>query len=713
AMTFAAARAQAQRELLNAFYIYNSADILSGTSVSGVIQPTNFMELDLSQSRAADQILAAISGMLIKIGQTGGGVNALLNSVEIDLADDGLLNNSAKLTPSVQQQLNTAAPVTPFGVIANNLNLFYGLKTPYTREDLDQWIDSSGGTDKVIDKYKFSVKDVALNKENKSPAFVAGANDAGQCLSASTGKLYKNDVLQTVPVLAAKDDKFVIGLTASSSSQTVTSFLQRNAPAVGPSCPVTVPVGAVRLQKYAVTAAASAADLSAMPASYLGANLPGINDWSRTPVYADLVKQARVFGPTTHPWGGPDDTVPLGSDGWPMGDFGLFLKSSSGDSGTYKVSFTGQAAVAHAASKNTSLANKVYDPVKNLTTLDVLRADGAEQLVLIFTQTGTGIKNLKVVRPGYDALNPPLFTTEFVNHIARFKTLRFMDWLKTNNNSAATSWAARTTLTTQYAAATGVPWEHVIALANQAQKDIWINIPVGATDDYVLQLAKLLKASLNATSKIYVEYSNELWNSGFGQFAANQNLATAEVYANPKSTLAYDGTTDVNKLGFRRIAKRGMEISNIFRSVYGSSAMMSTVRPVFASQVVQPYVGQVGLDFINALYGPPSNYFYAYAGAPYFNLGSLQRVDGLTPDAILNAMDASVTSLPAVNYFEKNLALTSWYSLPFMAYEGGSDTFGNGSIPAKKAASLDPRMLGICTRYMSTWYASGGDMFMW
>jgi hypothetical protein len=568
------------------------------------------------------------------------------------------------------------------------------------------------GTDKVINKSKFAAQDVAIGKENKSPAFVAGANDAGQCLSASGGKLYKNGVLQTGPVLAAKADQFVIGLTATASGQTLTAFLQRNAPGVGPRCPATVPVSAVRLQKYTVTTA-GAANAAAMPASYLGANLPSINDWSLTPVYADLVKQARVFGPPTHPWGGPGDTTPLGSDGWPMGDFGLFLRSTAGDPGTYKVSFNGQANVAHMASKNTSLANKVYDPVKNLTTLDVVRADGADQLVLVFTQTGAGIKNLKVVRPGYDAVNPPLFTTEFLNHIARFKTLRLMDWLRTNDNSAAMSWAARTTLTTHYAAPTGVPWEHIIALANQAQKDIWINIPVGATDDYVLQLAKLLKASLNASSKIYVEYSNEVWNSSFGQFAANRNLATAEIHANPKSTLAYDGTTDVNTLGFRRTAKRGMEISNIFRSVYGGSAMMSTVRPVFASQVVQPYIGQVGLDFINALYSPPSNYFYAYAGAPYFNLGSLQQVDGLTPTEILNAMDASVTSLPTVNHFENNLALTSWYGLPFIAYEGGSDTFGIGSIAAKKAASLDPRMLGICKRYMSTWYANGGAMFMW
>lgn len=712
AMPFTAARAQAQRELLNAFYIYSGADLLPGASANGVVQPGNFMELDLSQSRQADQVLAALSGMLVQIGQTGGGVTAFMNSVQTDLADDGLLNNSPQFNPGVQQQLNTAAVKTALSAVASNLNNFYGLKIPYTRADLAQWIDSSGGVDQVIDKHKLSLEAVAIGAENRSPAWVAGADDAGQCFSASAGILYKNGIRQTGPVLAAAGDTFALGLVATYSNQSLSAFLQRTVPAAGAACPIAFGASVARLQKYTVTTASSAADLSAMPASYLGANLPAIADWSRTPVYADLVKQARRFGPPGHPWGGPTDTTALGSDGWPVGDFGVFLKSGAGDAGTYQVSFNGQAAVAPVASSNTTLAHQVYDPARNLTTLDVVRADGADQLVLAFTQTGSGIKNLKVVRPGYDALNPPLFATPFLDHIARFKTLRFMDWLKTNN-SLVSSWSSRSTPGSHYASDAGVPWEHVIALANQAGKDIWINIPVRADDDYVLQLARLLKSSLHPAARIYVEYSNEVWNASFWQFGTNRDLATAEVHANAASTLTYDGSTDANKLGFRRVARRGMEISNIFRSVYGDAAMMNTVRPVFASQVVQPYIAQLGLNFIDALYGPPSSYFYAFAGAPYYNLGARQTVDGLSTDEVLQAMDASVTRLPNDNFFEKNIALTSWYNLPFLAYEGGSDTFGSGSLAAKKAASLDPRMLDTCKRYMSTWYAQGGAMFMW
>jgi hypothetical protein len=458
--------------------------------------------------------------------------------------------------------------------------------------------------------------------------------------------------------------------------------------------------------------AASAAS-ARPPLAHLGANLPAVNDYARTPVYVDLMHQSRRFGSPAAPW---DEQAVLGADGWPVGDCGVFLMVGqaglSGTAGTYKVSFTGQASVSAVASSAT-LRNPAYDAARNRSTVDVVLAADADQLALAFTGTRGGIKHLQVIRPGYDALRPPLFTTPFLNHVARFQTLRFMDWLRTNGNPVAT-WASRANpALTHHASAAGVPWEHLIALANQGGKDIWINLPVRADDDYVLQLARLLKATLHSGAKIYVEYSNELWNSGFAQYATNVELAQAEVQARPDSPLAYDGTTDRNVLGLRRTAKRLKEISDIFRSVYGAAAMMGTVRPVLAGQVVQPQVLRVGLKFIESVYGPPSRYFYALAGAPYFNLGDQQTAEGLSPAQVLEAMDGSVTRLPVANALEAHVALARWYGLAWLAYEGGADTFGPGSLAAKKAASLAPRLRDICTRYLDRWYTSGGGLFMW
>ncbi len=452
---------------------------------------------------------------------------------------------------------------------------------------------------------------------------------------------------------------------------------------------------------------------SVVTAAHLGANLQPIRDWSFTPVYANLMHQARKFGSPAAPW---DEAATLGSDGWPVGDFGVVLMTGaskySGNGGIYKVSFRGQARVKGVATSATVI-NMSYDAAHDLSSADVLLPANEDQLILAFTGTATGIKDVKVMRPGYDAANPSLFTEAFLNHIARFKTLRFMDWLRTNNNPV-TSWESRATPEkTHYASDAGVPWEHIVALANQTRKDIWINLPIGVDDNYVLQLARLLKLILDADSKVYIEYSNEIWNGGFEQYNSNRALAASDVQTNPTSTLIYDGTTKQDLIAFRRVAKRLKELSDIFRGVYGDIAMLSTIRPVLGFQVVQSITAQLGLDFVADVYGPPGQFFYAIAGAPYFDLGDQQIVDGLSTEQVLTAMSKSIQRASIVSDLEADQALAAWYGLKFLAYEGGPATFGPGSLAAKKAANLDPRILGLCVDYLSRWYRQGGDMLMW
>jgi hypothetical protein len=88
-------------------------------------------------------------------------------------------------------------------------------------------------------------------------------------------------------------------------------------------------------------------------------------------------------------------------------------------------------------------------------------------------------------------------------------------------------------------------------LANETGKDAWINIPAKATDAYVTNVANLFKYGsdginpytsvqahpvyppLNPNLKIYVEYSNEVWNtaSAFSQSSSVSQLASDELLA--------------------------------------------------------------------------------------------------------------------------------------------------------------------------------------
>lgn len=712
--TLATARVQAQRELLDALAIYNVSDLLPGGLQGGngsAIRPANFSELDLKRAGEADQVLAAVSGLIVHIGQTAGGVVDLMNRIETDLADDGLLNNSPSFRTAVSTLLAQGAATAPIGLVANNLNSFYGFAGFYSAQNLGQWLDTSGGTDRVIDKHKFVLTQLTAGVEALSPPYTVNTDDIGRCVAVSAGRWFRNGAAQNAPAVVSRGDRVQLALTPY-ANQTSSAYLQRYT-AGSNGCGGSAAANAARLAKFTVSGAPTAEELATMPAHYLGANLSSIVDYSPFPVYADLVKQARVFGPTSHPWGGANDTVPLGADGWPTGDFGVFLMTGKWLFGTYKGSFTGQATIGMNGTGDTTITNKVYNAATNTTTFDIVRGSNAEHMALTFSNVGSGIKNLRIVRPGYDALNPPLFTNEFLTHVARFKTLRFMEMLRTNGNDLVTSWASRPTPTTRYASAAGVPWEHIIELGNLTGKDLWINIPTLADDDYVRQLAQMLKSQLTGNNVIYVEYSNELWNFGFSQSHRNRDLATAEVAANPSSPLAYDKTTDQYTMAFRRTAKRGKEISDIFRSVYGDAAMMTKIRPVLGAQVVNTYIARVGLNMIEAVYGPPSKYFYALAGAPYFNMGSLQQTDGLSTDQVLAALGESIDTMTRVNALEANMALARWYDLKFLGYEGGPDTFGGGSIAAKKAANLDPRMLDLCKRYLQTWYAAGGEGMMW
>ena len=124
-----------------------------------------------------------------------------------------------------------------------------------------------------------------------------------------------------------------------------------------------------------------------------------------------------------------------------------------------------------------------------------------------------------------------------------------------------------------------------------------------ADDDYVFQFATLLKANLDPSLHVYVEYSNEVWNSGFSQFGWNLNEAQQMVNNGTWGpVLNYDSINkknyylgvkkilDSNNIydwAFRRVALRAKMISDTFRQVWGDCAINDRVRVVLASQVIK------------------------------------------------------------------------------------------------------------------------------
>ncbi len=508
---------------------------------------------------------------------------------------------------------------------------------------------------------------------------------------------------------------------------------------------------------YVVTALNSnrespnSAEVTAMPQSSspgptpLGINVEFPYDFAVGQPFADLLKSGRTPGLPGQALSG---NAPLDPLGMPLSDFEVFLADNMPNlGGTYKLLFSGQATILVQLTPGVIL-NQIYNSVSNITTADViLPSVPLQSLSLRFkntqrtpgASTNSGLTGLKLMRPGYAATDT--FTIPFKTIVARFQAIRVMEWTSTNSQQAS-AWADRTPPDYAWQAARqfgttsvgfhsgGIAWEYCIQLANETGTDLWINIPHKATDDYILQLATLLKAQLRPGLKIYVEFSNETWNSAYGFSQINDLHATAVALVNAGgSMLNYDNVNDSSGWTYQKrlVAKRIVDTSNIFRSVFGDAAMMTRIRPVLESQAAcLPCWFQESISFIDNYYGAPNpgnatphsvnHFLYGGGGAsyyPYLLDGGMS--DTLTVDSIFN------TWLPKnkATYYVPNVSAyshwTSAYGLKNLGYEGGwsLDPTGHSDAAKQGAGNTDPRGLGVLIDGINTWNALGGDLYMY
>ena len=494
-------------------------------------------------------------------------------------------------------------------------------------------------------------------------------------------------------------------------------------------------IGGTATQSATITVAA----LPNNAGSKMGINISWVNDWgNRDLTFVDIMKQARGFATTSAPWDPVNNPVPLDVNGWPTTDFGVYFITNPSDPlgrpltttfpsmfGTYKLSFTGQAIVN--GYNCCQIQNAAYNTSNNTTTADVVVGPTDTLVALTFTNTTNGIQNLQLLRPGYALGTTQVFTSEFLKALSPFSTIRVMEALLTNDNHGST-WAARKRSTdpTQQDPR-GIAWEYVIQLANASGKDIWINIPdqVDLNDttsnNYVTQLATLIKNTLNPGINVYVEYSNELWNSSFSQTAANTAAAVADVNSNADTTLNYDNINNQWYWGYRRAAHQTLKISQLFANVFGPSAINTTIRPVYMSQYVQPFLTEDTLLYLNANFGAPNKYIYAIGGAPYFSTpSSYTDINSLFTSLLagLNQIMPGFSDLPAYNggviysgiQFK---SLANYYGLKSMMYEGGPDLSINSNSALAEGAASDISLNQMVQAQLANFLGCGNDLFVY
>ena len=451
------------------------------------------------------------------------------------------------------------------------------------------------------------------------------------------------------------------------------------------------------------------------PRPILGVNIESLRDYERQFMFIDAMKTSRKWGTAAKPY---DQQGPMGEDGWPSGDAGTAVVTEvKNANGVYRFSASGRCDLSTPGSP-AAVTNLLYDASRNRTTADVVvkaQPDKIFTLNLAFKNTDGGIKDIKLLRPGYTSAES-IFTREFLNALAPFDAIRFMDYLRTNN-STLVKWDDRCKVTDAQYGAKGGPYEYAIELGNRLQKDVWLNVPALADDDFITQLGSLVRAKLRPNLHCYVEYSNEVWNGQFKQFSQNFEAAKSAVAAGD-STLN-DGGADrnANYWARKRIAQRGVQIAKLM-----GVAEDPRIRVVLASQVGYAPPGGVlkmQLEYVEKYFGAPDKFFYAVAGAPYFSPGKdeadpekkkwfTQRGD-VTVDAICERLLAR-TSVAASDNVKAFHALARRYGLKSFAYEGGLDLqqFAN-NVDVKIASQYDLRTGRAIEDYLNQWYAGGGD----
>ena len=459
----------------------------------------------------------------------------------------------------------------------------------------------------------------------------------------------------------------------------------------------------------------------------IGANLDGLADWSRSLPYVNLIRQARTWGTPDKPWDGNATFDPI--TGWPSSDFGIVLASDSADfGGAYLFYAKGNAEISIDLDSASYVSDKTYDASTNTLTAVINIVQNASQvLISCRNTTGPGLQDIAILQPGYNITAKSNITNLMLTHLSRFSIVRFMDWVGTNGNSEV-NWNDTTPINwPQYTSPKRNPWQTIPYIANQVGKstNIWINIPISATDDYILHVAQIMFSDLDPTHNIYIEYSNEVWNYGFSQAHTNVDLANDSVvnHGDPYH-LNYDNCSNVYYWAIRRTAYQIKHIADLFKTVFGQDnvGQWKRVRPILAEQAAWPFVFMLAVDYLNVVHGPPSTYLHGVAVAPYFNLGDYSKWTNLTTDQVLDAFEANIQSMaPEQGWSEKeslgvHAVYASWYKLVVHGYEGGPDTnngCGDCSFDAKINATRHPRMTDICVKYLNAWYGFGFQELNW
>lgn len=497
----------------------------------------------------------------------------------------------------------------------------------------------------------------------------------------------------------------------------------------------------------------------------IGMNLSGIADWEAGFPFRNLMLGSRWWMTRDQDGGGGFDTgaiehIELDADGYPLElparvpgreqaqTVFTILPTTGLPPGRYVLFHMGEGEFA--ADGNTRIVET--QPGRLVLEFQMRGRDRLEILRILRSRRGNHVRNIRIVTEsdlGADIISQP-FRQAFLDFCAPWQCLRYMDWLQTNNSVNA-SWAMRKrasfyTMTgssgdaagltnrpvseSARRRASGVSIEHCIAASNLTGKDAWVCVPHLADDHYIEQMAILVRETLDPRLKVYVEYSNELWNWQFqqAQWMLRSRMAAElmQTSRNPQSgwnreptqwggedhiVFARDGegTRHPERIGalFRRcfaIWERvfaGAHRSRLVRVCAVQAGWFDTVR-----RTLRWVQENGGCDVLSpAHYFGPNREVYDRWDAAGASLTAEQVMRDMFD--VIQRQDAEISRIAAT---------AREFNVGLVAYEGGQHIQSRGQaetpyLPALGQAQRHPLMREAYDRHLAQWQAHGGDLW--
>jgi hypothetical protein len=341
--------------------------------------------------------------------------------------------------------------------------------------------------------------------------------------------------------------------------------------------------------------------------------------------------------------------------------------------------------------------------------------------------TGDHIRNIRLVKAEEEQLlkRGQIFRPDYLRMLERFRIVRGIHWLNIDGDGGSVKdWSKRPLPSDGgWGSERGVPVEVLLQLCVAVRADCWLNIPHQASDDYIAQMARAARSTLGSEQKVYVEFSNEVWNSDYPQYG----------YAVQQGKIAWPGSAaspfDLNRSWY---GMRTAQMCDIWKSIWAAEA--ARVVCVLAAQAE---VTNTALQSLNCpLWRAPQqgpcfkHHIDAVAIAPYFGY-AVPETWASDPDGGLARLFASMTTrndssipeggwLTQVSRFEESYrAALAPYKLELIGYEGGQSFVGHPRYRAGApivdlyiAANRDARMGTAYATALSDWRRNGGHAWV-